>query len=163
MDEPLLMAYQTIEGEASWYDDEKIFALVRSLPAFRRSLASKICFFVFSTVQRADEVKAYLVLVSSPDVDLQMSFSALSDGNAIDACFGKSSAAAKPAKQRLRGIRDMEQKEKYVKAYAELFRALEQHHEQLASSCCGGACSEGQLKQDTKNIVADAFRRHGIS
>jgi hypothetical protein len=104
-----------------------------------------------------------MVLLNGAEIDWKMSWGALADGNTIDAVFGKSPSVAKPVKQRLRGIRDEGQKQNIVKAYEELYKALEQHQIELAASFCGGACSEGTLRQRTKDKVEEGFARHGIS
>jgi hypothetical protein len=98
-----------------------------------------------------------MVLLNEREIDWKMSFGALADGNTIDALFGKKASTAKPVKQRIRVIRDEEQKKKIVRSYEALYKALEQHQLDLAASFCGGACSEGGLRQRTKDAIAQVF------
>jgi len=113
----------------------------------------------------------YIVLLSCSDVDFQMSLAALTDGNVVDACFGKGPSAvtsnpnasmqAAAAKAYIKNILPVDMKPLAVECYTRAFKIVEVYHASMEEAGVFLCCKEGEIRKVAEFELRRVFRSIG--
>jgi len=115
----------------------------------------------------------YIVLLSCGEVDDQMSFAALTDGNVIDACFGVgpgsslSGPGVQHAARRAKTVKDYvrqlpeELQPLAVECYTRAFKIVEVYWASMEEAGVWGCCKEGEIRKVAMFELRRVFRTIG--